>query len=210
MSRFDEIEAILTALGSGATADQFELALRDYPDRDVRTVLAERAAAGGGGSQSQTGSGAPNGVTAPTAIGSLYIDTTSGAVYVAHGVTSDDWIVVGGLAGGGAGSATGVSQTPTGSIYVLGGVDRDTPLNGVVMLSDAYAQWNGQGAGLFVFGNGTDGQQSLGFTNAAGTFTVIESDGTLRSGSGFAFPLSDPHIAGNWWDDNGVLTRSVG
>lgn len=49
MSRYAEIDAIITALGAAATADEMELALRDYPDRDVRTVLAERAAAGGGG-----------------------------------------------------------------------------------------------------------------------------------------------------------------
>lgn len=49
MSRYDDIDAIITALGGSATADEVEFALRDYPDREVRTVLAERAAAGGGG-----------------------------------------------------------------------------------------------------------------------------------------------------------------
>lgn len=47
MSRYDDIDAIITALGGSATADEVEYALRDYPDREVRTVLAERAAAGG-------------------------------------------------------------------------------------------------------------------------------------------------------------------
>lgn len=57
MSRFDEIEAILTALGASATTDEVELALRDYPDRDVRAVLAERSAATGGSGLSVLSSG---------------------------------------------------------------------------------------------------------------------------------------------------------
>lgn len=49
MSRIDEINAILDSLGSGGTYEQFEYALRDYPQRELISVLADRAAAGGGG-----------------------------------------------------------------------------------------------------------------------------------------------------------------
>lgn len=48
MSRIDEINAILDELGPSATYDEVELALRDYPQRELISVLADRAAGGGG------------------------------------------------------------------------------------------------------------------------------------------------------------------
>lgn len=49
MTRVDDINAILDNLGAGGTYEQFEYALRDYGQRELISVLADRAAAGGGG-----------------------------------------------------------------------------------------------------------------------------------------------------------------
>lgn len=55
-------------------------------------------AAAGGSSLDQQGAGSPVGAVTPTGIGYRYTDTTSGALYEAIGVTSADWIGVGGPA----------------------------------------------------------------------------------------------------------------
>lgn len=44
----------------------------------------------------QSGAGSPAGVVTPDAIGHRYTDLTAGAVYVAIGLTHDDWIQLGG------------------------------------------------------------------------------------------------------------------
>lgn len=49
MSQVSEINAILDGLGEGASFDQVELALRDYEQSMVLTVLADRSLAAGGG-----------------------------------------------------------------------------------------------------------------------------------------------------------------
>lgn len=157
-----------------------------------------------------SGAGTPAGAVTPSGIGALYVDTTNGALYIASGVTSADWVGVGGVVAS-LGEVPGVVQR-TGELLFVGGADRDTPLNGTgAGITDAYAQWNGNSAGLYFNGNGTDGQQSLTWSNDAGGFTLITSAGTLTGGpGGIRFPSTDPHIVGVWWDNNGVLTKSTG
>jgi hypothetical protein len=164
-----------------------------------------------GGSQ-PSGAGSPVGVVTPSGIGSLYVNETDGTLYIASGATSADWVIVGGVTAGQTGEARGAGIDPTGRFIVLGGTDRDTPLNGPgLVLSDAYAQWNGNGAGLVIVGNGTDGEQALGWSNDAGSFNVVNSEGALGPPpGGIFFPTADPHINGAWWDNAGVLTKSAG
>lgn len=49
MSRIDEINTILDSLGAGATYDEVEYALRDYGQRELISVLADRSLSAAGG-----------------------------------------------------------------------------------------------------------------------------------------------------------------
>jgi len=167
---------------------------------------------GAGGGSLPSGAGSPIGAVTPDAIGDLYVNTTDGSLYIASGLTNLDWVIVGGVTAGNSGEARGAGIDNTGTFVVLGGVDRDTPLNGyAVVLSDAYAQWNGAAEGLSIIGNGVSGQQKLTWNNAAGVFDLVSSAGTINGPpGGIVFPTTDPHVLGAWWDNAGTLTRSVG
>jgi hypothetical protein len=110
----------------------------------------------GGGVSSVAGS--PVDSVTPSAVGSLVADSTNGAVYIATGLTSADWLAVGAVAGN-IGEATGIVWTG-GGMSILAG-QRDTEFASEAYLGDAYAQWNGHGNGLRWHGNGTDGEQEL-------------------------------------------------
>jgi hypothetical protein len=164
----------------------------------------------GGGSQPvQSGAGSPVGTVAPTAKGYVYIDTANGAVFVAIGATNADWLKLGGVTAS-TGDAPGVSRDATGSQFMLGG-DPNTPFAHNAVLSDAYAQWNGNGDGLAWSGNGTDGEQALRLRTGSKETILGDLNATMTLGAGgVIFPAADPHIVGAWWDNAGTLTRSAG
>ena len=61
------------------------------------TGIVTVSATGGTGSfPTFTGTGTPNAVVTPIAIGDSYQDTTTGAIYLANALTSADWVTVGG------------------------------------------------------------------------------------------------------------------
>lgn len=177
--------------------------------RGAFVTKAEESGSSSGGSL-PSGAGSPVGAVTPSGVGALYVDTTNGTLYIAAGVTSADWVLVGGVASQ-TGEATGVMKNTSGAVLLLGGQDRDAQVTGTLAgLTSAFAQWNGNGEGLFLVGDGSDNYSLIWSANGTVT-TLVDTSNTLKSPEGgITFPSQDPHVIGAWWDNNGTLTRSVG
>jgi hypothetical protein len=104
-----------------------------------------------GGSGIQVGAGSPLGVVVPTALGSLYVDQTNGALYVAITALNTGWVVIGGVAATVEGTQVD-GPGPAGSLNLL------APAGGVVNVTDVLGL-AGTGNSFSWVANGTDGQQ---------------------------------------------------
>lgn len=158
------------------------------------TLVPASSHGGGGaagvaaGTLTQTGAGSPIGVVAPAGVGSLYEDTTNGALYVGTGAGNTAWINVGGKGDGT--TPTGIIQR-NGAIIVTGsGI-----VGGGVELQDLLA-WNGSGNGLAWQCSGVDGQQTLDvILGSAGQFiTHFHADGTIEFPAGIR--TGEPTVSG--------------
>jgi hypothetical protein len=82
-------------------------------------------------------------------------------------------------------------------------------------LSDLMA-FVGSGNGIWWNYNGSavDGEQEAWVqvgANGANAWRISDKNGSLGAPpGGIHFPTADPHIAGAWWDNTGVLTKSSG
>lgn len=170
----------------------------------VQFTDASDAPDGGGGSI-PSGAGSPAGSVTPAGIGALYIDSTNGALWIAIGATSADWIIVGGVA---------ANHNPKQGVYTLGAINLVAAINADAVITDALAA-AGSGNGIYWRTNSAPdgGQEMVVFVGAGGAFTVsVLANGVLdtSSGAGVKFPTADPHVAGAWWDNGVTLMRSAG
>ena len=61
-----------------------------------------------------------------------------------------------------------------------------------------------------VIGKGVKAAAASSTTIGGGDANQVYLLGTVRPYGGVIFPSADPHVAGAWWDNNGVLTKSAG
>lgn len=117
----------------------------------------------------QAGAGSPVGSVTPTAKGALYLATTSGALYLAVGVTSADWVGVGGPTS----DAMGVASSVVAILAAAAGQDALLTDMGAVVGSGNGAYWNYDGA--------VDGEQNWRVvTGVAGAHNLdFDKDGAL-------------------------------
>lgn len=152
----------------------------------------------GGGSQpawDQSGDGPPLNTVTPEQTGARYQDTTNGALWVAFGATSADWVLLGGIAPGvtayGIQEGDGNNNIVDGNSIVI--FARSGVSGGNVYLTDT-AAWNQEGGSTFNaatwFANAGDGNQAFGLTlGSTGQFGHFwGSDGTYS----FANALTGP------------------
>jgi hypothetical protein len=153
----------------------------------------------------QTGAATPYGSVVPAGIGSLYIDTTHGASYIAVGVTNTSWVQLGGNAGNNI--APGVGG------YVSGG-NENVEVVGVraSSLTDVAAV-AGSGNGILWSTSGSDGDQNVQFvlgTNGAFTHEWTD-DGNYHVAENLIvvnMPTADPGVSGALYTTAGIVHRS--
>lgn len=142
----------------------------------------------------------------PTAIGELFIDTTDGGLYIALGLTSDDWVAVG---GGTDGTIVGVAAGPGDTTTLVGNSSGD------VRITDAAAQVN-HSNGITWRGGGADGDQSAFVqTGSTGqhTTTLGDPDGNMTLAENLIIPNlpgTDPGVAGALFQTAGAVMVSAG
>lgn len=162
-------------------------------------LITLAAAGGGGGSGPATGSGSPTGVVTPAdGIGSQYIDTTNGSLFVATGTTNTDWSVIGGKLSPSSLGEVGVFRLGVNGrgVYIMPPAVGGASIN----FTDALA-FSGTGNGLEYNVTGTDGEQTLTlFLGPTGTLiwrwqadgqTVLPGELRVKTGLG-AWDVTPP------------------
>lgn len=146
-----------------------------------------------------SGSGSPQGVVLAPSVGTLYIDTSSGGLYISEGTDSTSWIAVGGFT---------VPGSVGGVISVLG---TTAIMNAETILSDLLAIV-GSFNGAIWNGNGSDGAQTFVVqVGPAGSplKLIVGADGSLTCPQNIiapALPTSPVGLpSGAFWNNLGIV-----
>lgn len=185
-------------------------------DHAATKAYVDNNAGGGLPDWFSAGDGPPSGT--PSGSGLLYFDTTAGSLWAAVALEPDlleyTWICLGGNSVGNAVD----HPFPYGLLEAFEDifiVSKGYPKAGATIITDTTAYNGGTGNGIIHHTNGiADGGQTVQIQlGSSGQYThTFLANGVFdaSAGKGIKFPTTNPHVAGAWYDNNGVLTKSAG